>query len=83
MNEAFVCEVILKNHERIKRAQFINRDNDYDTVFFCEPFIQSYSGSLKLPINKARKTNLRHSDDLFRKLFLSRSRVTGRGYLNT
>ena len=33
MNEAFLCEMILKNYEIIKGAQFIYRNKDSDTLF--------------------------------------------------
>ena len=38
MNEAFLCEMILKDHERFKRAQFIHRDKDYNTFSVSHVF---------------------------------------------
>ena len=45
MNEAFLCEMILRNYEIIKRAQFIYRNKDSDTFLL---FLRvTYSNLLK------------------------------------
>ena len=43
MNEAFLCKMILKTHERIKRAHFIYRNKDYDFLWaLCSKLLRVF-----------------------------------------
>ena len=80
MNEAFLCEMILKDHERFKRAQFIHRDKDYNTFSVRHVFKLIKGVRYYQYTRHARPISTSVSDDLFRKPFLCRWRVTTKKY---
>ena len=82
MNKTFLCEMILKNYERIKENNLFIEIMIMILFLFWTMYSILLRGSLKLLINQARKTHLRRSDDLLRNIFLWRSRVTKTEYLN-
>ena len=66
MNEAFLCEMILKNHERNKKAQFIYRNNDYNTFVF---FFVSHVFNLVMGVWNYQQ--VRHPSQTFRFGFIN------------
>ena len=67
MNEAFLCEMILKNHERTKRAPFINLEINISFFLAMYPILFRVFETTN---GQATQDHLGHSDDLLRKTFL-------------